>query len=339
MKKLIPILLILVIPIISLGEKVNIRKAKKVAQRIYKLDKPDKDELKIENFITLGNNNDTLLYVFSYPDDGFVIISAEDAAPPVLGHCKKGKYEPENMPGGLLYLIEKYQYSISSLREKKSVASEKIKKQWINILNDDSQLKSYTIGTTLLSTSWGQEDGYNDECPNEWPAGCTAVAMAQILRRWGCQIDPSGSVNYQYGSISFGDYTYNWEDMNDGSPDDDNAQLIYHAGVSCLTNYGSNSSTSLPWKARNGFVDFWGIDSDADLKWRIWHLSNWQDMLEDEIDLERPILYSAASGSSGHSWVIDGYEQDGDFWCNWGWNGDFNGPFSLGFELPGDMGS
>ena len=55
----------------------------------------------------------------------------------------------------------------------------------------------------------------------------------------------------------------------------------------------------------------WGISSSADVKWRIWHLSNWQDMLEDEIDLERPILYSGGNiNIEGHSWVIDGYDED-----------------------------
>jgi hypothetical protein len=67
-------------------------------------------------------------------------------------------------------------------------------------------------------------------------------------------------------------------------------------------------------------------------------------MLKDELDLERPILYSAGGAEIGddwvygHSWVIDGYNEDDEFYCNWGWYGQHNGPFSLGnfTDLEGD---
>lgn len=122
--------------------------------------------------------------------------------------------------------------------------------------------------------------------------------------------------------------------------DNENSTLIYHAGVSCLTHYESNGSSSTPGKARDGFVNNWGINSDADVKWRISHLSNWQTMLEDELDLGRPILYSGgALFGGGHSWVIDGYDADGNFYCNWGWYGDYNeGTYSLGDFDPGGNG-
>lgn len=32
----------------------------------------------------------------------------------------------------------------------------------------------------LMNTKWGQEGGYSALCPNEYPAGCVAIAMAQI---------------------------------------------------------------------------------------------------------------------------------------------------------------
>ncbi len=31
-----------------------------------------------------------------------------------------------------------------------------------------------------MNTKWGQEGGYSALCPNEYPAGCVAIAMAQI---------------------------------------------------------------------------------------------------------------------------------------------------------------
>ncbi len=67
-------------------------------------------------------------------------------------------------------------------------------------------------------------------------------------------------------------------------------------------------------------------------------------MLKDELDLQRPILYSAGGAEIGddwfygHSWVLDGYNEDDEFYCNWGWYGESNGWYSLGFDPPGDKG-
>lgn len=219
-----------------------------------------------------------------------------------------------------------------NLKKRKTNPVDKIDKQWKEYLSDN-QLKSYTIGTNILDTKWGQQSYYNQFCPISCPAGCTAVAMAQILRYWECRINPTGSLvysgsGYYGGSANFGATTYNWLDMNNTSADTDNAQLIYHAGVSCRTKYNTLSSSSTPGRARDGFVNNWGISSSADVKWRFWHLNTWEDDLKDELDLERPILYSAGGldieigdGDGdfyGHSWVIEGYKSDDRFVCNWG---------------------
>ncbi len=171
--------------------------------------------------------------------------------------------------------------------------------------------------------------------------------MAQILRYWECRVNPTGSLTWTYNglvsSANFGATSYRWLDMNDNIGDEHNAQLIYHAGVSCLTKYKSDGSTSTPGKARDGFVDYWGMDNDADVKWRMWHLNNWKGMLIAELQNGRPILYSAGGAEIGddwvygHSWVIDGVTVDHNyFWCNWGWYGDYNGWYELGDFKPED---
>ena len=118
-------------------------------------------------------------------------------------------------------------------------------------------------------------------------------------------------------------------------------KLIFHAGVSCETHYTtSNGSSSTPNRARDAFVTYWGISSDADVRSRSMHLNTWSDDLKDELDLNRPILYSgSALLGNGHSWVLDAYYTDGNFNCNWGFGGDYNGPYSLGdFDPPGEYG-
>lgn len=108
-----------------------------------------------------------------------------------------------------------------------------------------------------------------------------------------------------------------------------NQKLIYHAGVSCNTDYCSdgNKSAAQMTSAEDALIDHWGMH--ADLKYRIWHLSNWESMLVNELDNNRPIIYAARKlfETTGHAWVIDAYTMDNSnykFWCKWGWGSGDN---------------
>lgn len=123
--------------------------------------------------------------------------------------------------------------------------------------------------------------------------------------------------------------------MYSSSSDHYNSKLIYHAGMSCNMDYcvlfGGGQSLAYVDDALDGFVNFWGMDASADKKWRIWHLRTWEQDLKDELDNGRPILYAGGNiGFSHHTWVIDGYNNDDEFHCNWGWGGSGNGYYSLG---------
>jgi len=269
------------------------------------------------------SERDTLIYIVPFEESGFAIVSGQLAAPPVLGFCFKGNYVPDSVPPGLLYLIEKYKYKIGELKKEKKKSTEKVEKLWEEYLSG-TNLKSYTVGDHLLDTKWGQHNDYNYYCPNNYPAGCTAVAMAQILRYWECRNDPIGTVCYSgFGWTGacedIGAHSYDWPNMADDYAESNNQLLIYMAGVSCQTHYGDDGSVSTPGRARDGFVRNWGISSNADVRWRISHLSTWEDDLKDELDLERPVLYSgAALLGGGHSWVLEGYNNEDKFYCNWG---------------------
>jgi hypothetical protein len=226
------------------------------------------------------------------------------------------------LPPGLIFLLEKYQYCIAEMRKKGVIQSKEIKKEWDEVISI-SESKSYTIGSYLLSTTWDQGDldttrmDYNYYCPNHYPAGCGAVAMAQILRYWACRVE--GTLN-----------TYQWANMNNFTPNIYNARLIRDCGIANQTDYGEDGSSSTIGNALDGLVDYFGINSSAEIKARLWHLSTWEGMLIDEINAGRPLYYRGQTlVGSGHAWVIDGYDNDEKFHCNWGW-GSFNGFYYLG---------
>ena len=46
----------------------------------------------------------------------------------------------------------------------------------------------------------------------------------------------------------------------------------------------------------------------------------WESIIYKELAAQRPVLYSGIS-SSGHQFIVDGYDGNGLFHINWGWGG------------------
>ena len=56
--------------------------------------------------------------------------------------------------------------------------------------------------------------------------------------------------------------------------------------------------------------------------------TQYRNLLQAELNDNRPIIYVGYSSDGGHAWNIDGY--DGDYFHNnWGWGGSQNGYFLL----------
>lgn len=100
MKNIIVIYFFFSIPFWAYGQKVNESTTRKVAEKVLMMDKPDLKYQMIEKAIPVGLNDDTLYFVFTYPDDGYAIISAENSAPPTLA---EGDYEK-----GIHYNLHSY---------------------------------------------------------------------------------------------------------------------------------------------------------------------------------------------------------------------------------------
>jgi hypothetical protein len=127
MKNILIYILTFLIVIPTFAERVDKNTAVRIANKM--LIKNNWDIKGIPNIIPLVKNNDTLIYIATFSPKGFAIISADNSAPPILGQCKNAEYNPEIMPLGLLYLLEKYQYSISKMKKNKSKPTKKIEEQ------------------------------------------------------------------------------------------------------------------------------------------------------------------------------------------------------------------
>lgn len=341
------------------AQKVNESDVQKVALKVLK--EENKESKTIEKMIPLGINNDTTVYIVSLKDGGFIILSADYAAPPILGFSSKGTYNPDSLPGGLNYLIKGYQISIASLREDNIKPTSEINLKWQEYLGNSIVKNALKSGETIaasrelvLPTKWqqgrinqsgtgSQPNNYNKFCPTGCMAGCVAVAMAQILYYWKWDVNQTGSNSFDGQTVNFGIHEYCYNLMNPLGPDDSNARLIYHAGVSCNTDYcagGNEGSMAFLDNARAAFENFWGMSHDAYFRNRglINVFPSWKNRLKNCIDNGRPILYGAGSGNSGHAWIIHGYDANDNFLCKWGaFDGFEDGYYSLGGFNPNNQ--
>ncbi|NQU88471.1 MAG: thiol protease/hemagglutinin PrtT [Mariniphaga sp.] len=295
-------------------------------------------DLRIEETIPVYNKGEIVFYILNF-NKGHIVVSNDDVVEPVLGYGVDLKLNSDNAPPGLLFLLDEYKKEISFIRKEKIKQHKTIKDKWDNYSSKDfysTSLKSYTQGDYLVNTLWGANGTYNRDCPykttgspDRCPAGCGAVAVAQVLHYWNDRVFPDGSKSYtNYSpnvnlSVDFWDEDYDWEAMGLDDADDENAKLIYHCGVAINSNYSDGQTTSTSSNIMNGLVNYFGFNSNINEKNKSAYTATWDNLLRAEIDNERPILYGGCDLDSGtcHLWVVDGYRTyDNMYRCNWGYD-------------------
>ena len=275
--------------------------------------------------------------IFNLNPTGYIIITADDNAEPLIGYGLDNNFSFDDAPPALLFLLEEYKEEMEGIVKDKIKANDNITANWENYSDENFvPLKSYTAGTYLLETTWGQQNGYNDLCPldpntgNRCVAGCSAVALAQILYYWNCRVFPDNTKTYTPPNfttsltVNFYDQDYDWDGMSINSADDDNAELIYHCGVAIGVSYTDSATGGTTSNANYAMEHYFGFDTDG-VQWYNNNTTTWINMLKNDIDNERPIYYRGqnSQGTSAHAWVIDGYKTTNEFHCNWGWYGQY----------------
>jgi hypothetical protein len=98
-------------------------------------------------------------YVFSMSDEaGFVIVSGDDIAKPILGCSFEGTFEEDDLPPNMQEWLEDMEKQIMQARESGMQQSEETAQQW----------KAPTVGraTFKLQTAlWHQRNPLNRLCP------------------------------------------------------------------------------------------------------------------------------------------------------------------------------
>ena len=312
-------------------------------------------------------------YVFNNQiGEGFVLVSADDIAHPILGYSDKGSFRTDvQLPVNVRNWFKGISREISSAVALGVQQSEEVHNEWYSLLEGTAYPKRSTRAVSaLLSTTWDQDPPFNNLCPTDantssyyyggrTVTGCVATAMAQVMKYWNYPTQGSGSHSYSssYGTLSanFGNTTYDWSNMrNSYSGTSTAAQktavatLMYHCGIAVEMSYdiaenGGSGAYTVAYGntpcAKSALVTYFKYKSSIQGLFRASYSdTNWKNLLKADLDAGRPIMYSGASDEGGHSFVCDGYNNSDQFHFNWGWSGSYDGFFSLNAMTPGTGG-
>lgn len=320
-------------------------------------------------------NGNPVFYVFNVNQhDGFVIVSAEDAALPIIGYSNKGSFVIPAHGTNIDYWMQDRKSAIAGIRAANLKADAEINDQWTSYINNTKPKSSNQThrdqgifpsnSQYLVQSTWDQPSPYNAMCPGGSVTGCVATAMSQIMRYWQYPAHgiyhsayycspPMYPNNYGLLSANYDSSNYVWSAMplNVVGANNEVAKLCYDAGVSVAMSYdpaGSGSyvltadavAAQIPdsASAQRSYPKFFGFNSATlqGLLQSSYSLSAWQNLMETELNNNRPIQYVGTDPvNGGHTWVCDGYDATPNFHMNWGWSGSDDGWYSLSNLNPG----
>jgi hypothetical protein len=369
MKKLIFSVLTLAVALCgsmsSKADPVDAATARKVATNLF-IEKGGSSSVDLVD-VTSQMPYRNLYFFKASQGNGFVILSADDRAVPVLGYSIDNTFNPASLPEHIDVWFRQYDAEIDALIADDIKATDEIAAEWQRLIKGDPEpverAREKAV-SALLTTAWGQGDTtgngvlYNSLCPHSGSvysvAGCVAIATAQVMKYWNHPTTGRGSHSYtpsRYSqqSANFGSTTYAWSSMPDTLKRSSSstqktavATLVYHIGVATEMDYGTTgsgatttagSSMSNYPSAEYALKTYFKYNSGTlhSLSRSDYSQNDWIALLKAELDAtpRRPIIYSGRdqSGRYGHAFVFDGYDNSNRFHVNWGWDGYYNGNF------------
>ena len=359
MKKDLLIVLLGIVPLISHAEVITEGQAEATAYRFFtgstgRQSRASNVPLKmVWNGLTktarTATNEIPSFYVFNRGDDqGFVIISGDDATKPVLGYSYEGTFGVENMPENLKKWMNRLHHQITGIRQKGIQPTAEVKEAW-------DQMGANEVVVKMETPVWNQTSPYSDKTPYHYYTGCTITATAIVMgyHQWpDCgvgELKGYTANGIQVEGVTLG-YPYRWDKMpylNGNSFDWQDAEQA-DAVATLMRDLGVMGRAAYSWQGTTADPEIMAFKLPRHMKYSesIMHLKHeffsegvWQQMMKSELDALRPILYAGYNFSSGHAFVLDGYDAEGLFSVNWGWGGMSNGFFDLTTLDPSQQGA
>lgn len=321
-----------------LGQRAYIQKA-----QIFQIP-VDEIELKDISFIG-GTQEEPLLALFNF-NKGFLLLSADDVALPVLAYSFTSNFTMDQAASGALYWIDLYQKEIQYMKDHQYAQTEEVTAEWELLERPGAKGARFVVVPPLITSMWNQNKYYNKYSPsdsesptgydNRVPNGCVAVAMSSLLyyyrypsHGWGAHTNHTEYGNYY---VNFAEQTYNYDAMEDELSfyNDEVAKLIFHCATSVNMMYSSEGSGAYSEDVPAAMTQYFGYNQNCSMERKHnYNNASWRQLLTSELDSQRPLYYSGYSNDGGHAFLCDGYNSDNLFHFNFGWGGASNGYYAL----------
>ncbi len=345
MKKIFLTYAFLLLSFAIMANPISVGSAQKIASNYFMHYVAAKSDYSISNVFVKQENNVNTFYAFNFAQGGFILISADDAALPVLCYSENGTYDESIMPPQVKYWYNNYSTQIKYIIDENLDNTETVT-EWNKFSNNQFPSAKALAVSPLCSTLWDQSTPYNNSCPTGCYTGCVATAMAQIMKKWGYPTTGVGSHTYTDAVNGVLTYnfatTYDWANMINNYSGSSTAtqkaavaKLMYACGVSVNMQYATTGSGAYSADVPIALINNFSYQNTAEIQYESAFTSaNWISLLKAELDAGRPVLYSGVDGTEGHAFVFDGYNASNQFDVNWGWSGSSNTYYTIGALNP-----
>ena len=288
----------------------------------------------------------TAYYVFNADqrDGGYVIVAGDDRVPQVLGYSDEGTFDINDVPEAMQELLDGYAAQIAALGMGGEMAT---------------HITSSRPVAPLVKATWSQNSPYYIQLPfrpngQHALVGCVATAVAQVMHYWKWPSRPTGPIPaYVSNTLEFNmpelpPVDFNWANMQDTYFTTDTvsvagqeaATLSLYCAQALQADFKEGATSAKTRNIPNALVHYFGYSPDMKILNRsLYTTPEWESMILDELTARRPVIYVGSKLSSAPAFICDGYDGNGMFHFNWGWNGKCNGYFLLNVLNPELQGS
>jgi hypothetical protein len=285
----------------------------------------------------IEDGQDPLLYIFN-AENGFVVISGDKSATPVLSFSDHQLYSESDVVPPFEMWINHYADQIQQIKKQHIVQSQFVS-QWEAILSG-APFRSGDEVEPLMLSRWDQGEYYNYYCPRDASGdngrvvtGCVATALAQLIYYY--RFPETGTGNYSYTdenygvqSADYGNTTYDYNAMCDEPTciNTEISKLIYHCGVGVDMVYGPDGSGMYNHSAARVLRTYFKYSPETEYLYRDSTDLNWDSVIVSHLNRRMPLYYAGWSvpNINGHGFICDGYKiVDSAFYFhfNFGWSG------------------
>ena len=337
------------------AENIPVDKARQMAVEFFRNNRPllPVGDLQMvydgETAASRANGEAPALYVFDNPQGkGFVIVSGDDLAHPVLGYSYENDFPADNLPVHVEKWLESLKRQINDGRKYGVVSTPKSR----------SLSRAGTPVVELETAQWDQDKPYNKYCPvvdgETTPTGCLITATAILMKYHEWPKKGKGTLpgyttatkKINMPSIEL-DHEYLWDKMAMAyaygyteEQADQVARLMADLGTMLAADYVPEGTGAAALHVANTLPLYMDYDESTLYRDRYHYMdTDWHAMMKNELQEGRPILYSGFNDEAGHSFILDGYTTDDYYSVNWGWGSYCNGYFLLEALVPQGSGT